>query len=839
MVIDHFCCLCIPGPRQIEFTILLAFFAFLSQLLDKLTGKEKLSFKQIITPSNFDMAPSSSTDIPTQSSKSLTHSAETTTVNSQNSQPQSSRSLTVIDLSILRNSQAEEESDDIPSIEHTNQAIALILSAHVRYLQSVPIRFTKTARRAHFLTFRLRWLFSLAALVLVLTTFLEPPSHCVYEFGAIDCFYKHRTESIIIPSLHPAITLSIEFVCLTLLVIEVGLYMYTQGPQQYFKRPLHIAIVIFLSLYSLDFYLVLLFTILGKPWVQIAPYLRIIFLGIRNRQIRRQIWLIIQLLPQILLIILMIGFTIVAFGFLGIVIFPKVLEDVDYNSLGNKFGLYLEILWRIFTNTPTTTEFEEIRNMNIAYFLFFLVFAIITVLFMSNLLTAVVFDGYRNESQDEILEEKGLVEEIINEAWHYLDVQNRRYLNEKQIKFLLKNMRSYNQFRKLLNPDTFNLVFWILDANSNGRIDKQEFSQILTILKLRFDLFSNKTFIHRWFPQFSSSKTYKWMCELVSPEGYVVGRTRFEVIVSVVLGIITLLSILDIVLVFVQKAITPITIAFEFVVFIAFLIEAILRIVVLGWKRYWSEHKFQLFFLVIQLIPCVVFLAIDQENLSMNIGTQEANLAFLAFYFFALPLPASLRFFRTLMFIPFVRAVFGTFVVMVQASYKLVYVLFCIIYFLSVLGVQLFGDLSEDDNVLTRMMNMSTSFMFFSDVLYSNQITNAGFQYKDLYESGVVWIFFVIAQIIMVYICLNLVVSYTISTFLEEMERRTYNYGQDPTFQFFGSKVYFSGDIIPDGLTVQDADTVRATLPMYLSAHIDKIKTVHSIFERKMLSIEE
>eukprot|EP01025_Chloroclados_australasicus_P060855 TRINITY_DN7870_c1_g1_i1.p1 TRINITY_DN7870_c1_g1~~TRINITY_DN7870_c1_g1_i1.p1 ORF type:complete len:498 (+),score=7.24 TRINITY_DN7870_c1_g1_i1:994-2487(+) len=496
-------------------------------------------------------------------------------------------------------------------------------------------------------------------------------------------------------------------------------------------------------------------------------------------------------------------------------------------------------MWKIFNGASTPNEVQDIRNANIAYFLFFLFFAIVTILFMSNLLTAVVYSGYEKESKEEIKEERQIVQDIITKAWDILDIDKSGYLTANQVTYLLHQMRTYWQFIRLLNPETFNLLFWVMDSDSDGRVQLQEFSQILTILRMKFSLFSNVKFVHVWFPKFSKSKLYQQMCQIVSPDGYLTTTTTFEVVVCMVLTSLTFISIANVILVVVRQYVSPIVILFEVFVFVIFFVEAALRMLVLGWKQYWSERKLDFFMLLLQFIPCIMILInIKQELFPTHLSPQN-NIQFLVTYFFVLPIPIFLRLLHSLVqLVPIIHNVIYSLVYMIRASYKLIYVLFSSIYILSVLGIQLFGEvhLSEEGDLLTPMVSMTSAFMFFTDVLYQNQITNSGFQYREIYDTATVWIFFILAQLLIVYICLNLVVSYTIQIFMAEMERRSNDYGEGQRLQFVGSNVYFSSELVPEN-NLKEVDTVRASLQGYLSAEIDKTETIRTVFERKMQSV--
>eukprot|EP01025_Chloroclados_australasicus_P060304 TRINITY_DN7725_c1_g1_i5.p1 TRINITY_DN7725_c1_g1~~TRINITY_DN7725_c1_g1_i5.p1 ORF type:complete len:132 (-),score=5.66 TRINITY_DN7725_c1_g1_i5:145-540(-) len=122
--------------------------------------------------------------------------------------------------------------------------------------------------------------------------------------------------------------------------------------------------------------------------------------------------------------------------------------------------------------------------------------------------------------------------------------------------------------------------------------------------------------------------------------------------------------------------------------------------------------------------------------------------------------------------------------------------------------------------------------MLFSNVVYSNQITSTALSYMIFTGSGLVWIFFIAADLIIVYICINLFISFTIQTFMMEWSRRTQVYAETSSLIFMDSDVFLSGNLVSTQINTE-IETVKATMQGYTSAQIDRIKVAHDIFERK------
>eukprot|EP01024_Parvocaulis_polyphysoides_P031161 TRINITY_DN28237_c0_g2_i3.p1 TRINITY_DN28237_c0_g2~~TRINITY_DN28237_c0_g2_i3.p1 ORF type:complete len:503 (-),score=-16.38 TRINITY_DN28237_c0_g2_i3:60-1568(-) len=473
---------------------------------------------------------------------------------------------------------------------------------------------------------------------------------------------------------------------------------------------------------------------------------------------------------------------------------------IFFSSQANKqFGVYLKLLWQLYGTRTLSEQVRANSNVNVWYFLFFLGFLVLFVFFMSNLLIAIVYKWYKDESKEAIEQEQQTLNNILLQAWEYLDHKRKGHLDQNEFIHILYQMYSFKQFRWHLDPNTFNMVYWMLDTNSNDVLSKSEFMNILTVLRLKFDPIERDTFVKLWYPTLYESDIFQGLNTFVKSE-------KFDYIGVTNLTVAAIFGATNFVLLLSLDQLTTFQIVFSFILCIFFVIESILLVLIMGWGQYWCEHKFEFFVMLSQIATCILFFVLENnQNDLFNKSETEGNFTIFLFLVGALQIPAIFRLLRRPIIMSGLDLFISTFIRMLRASFKLVYVLFMFMYFFSVLGVQIFGgQIYEDGNWgQSNMRDMLSALIVFLDILQTNDIIPSALLFSERLNSDLVWIFFMLTYVVIVMICLNLVLSYILDIFLEEFERKR-SFKNDnqlsDKLRFKSSDVYFDGGLIPSSI---------------------------------------
>eukprot|EP01025_Chloroclados_australasicus_P027688 TRINITY_DN2741_c0_g1_i3.p1 TRINITY_DN2741_c0_g1~~TRINITY_DN2741_c0_g1_i3.p1 ORF type:complete len:786 (+),score=62.94 TRINITY_DN2741_c0_g1_i3:692-3049(+) len=548
------------------------------------------------------------------------------------------------------------------------------------------VRRDTAARNAYYYYYYFRSSFSLAALALVILTIFEPASWCVISHGFTACqniSKENRTFGIPICPVH--ISFIVEFLLLAFLTIEIYIQLFIQG-KNYVKFALNNVTLIVFGVYIIDLICAVIVAIVFNiPWVRIAPYLRIIIFGLRSQTVRRQIRLFVGLLGNFLLVVFVMCFVVAVFALFAVVLLPQVLvQDVINNSKVSETGQFASFTWMLYvvasTDDVTDTLQDQIYS-HIAYFLLFLLYVIIVMLFLYNLIIAVVYKSYMDGMKSLIKRDRELMIGVQQKVWEELDDENKGYISLSQFKQLLFQTQHYAYFRNLIKVQYIDMKIWAMDLNNDKYINKIDFNELIAVFRLQFYRVDEPTFMQIWCRCIARTKCFKDYCKFVQSI-YFEGIIFFGLLVVAAYTFYSFWAVL--------YGFPDIDFNFEFEAGIAifFVLEALIRILAMGWKRYWNKHTFDFFIMIISFLP-VVFLQFESQ-IEQAVNSDNAQYVFLKFLavFYALQIPGLLRFIRIFLVFSWFVTFYRTFIKMLGASYKLICLLFCFMYIFSIVGAK-------------------------------------------------------------------------------------------------------------------------------------------------------
>eukprot|EP01026_Neomeris_dumetosa_P021325 TRINITY_DN1867_c0_g1_i9.p1 TRINITY_DN1867_c0_g1~~TRINITY_DN1867_c0_g1_i9.p1 ORF type:complete len:462 (+),score=43.46 TRINITY_DN1867_c0_g1_i9:153-1538(+) len=431
---------------------------------------------------------------------------------------------------------------------------------------------------------------------------------------------------------------------------------------------------------------------------------------------------------------------------------------------------------------------------------------------------------------------------------------------------LAKEMLKYRQFRRYIDTEKLDLFFCTLDINDTGRIEEEDFYQIVLVLKLKFDQIDGPTFVQILLPEFSRKKIYR-LIQLV------VHSRFFEYFIDVVLVVMAILTFVECTFLlegegqwqgyggdngstsrYVDNYGNKIGWhCVEGIFTFFFVLEMILRVMGMGWKRYWQSHAFDFFVTIASIMTTMtLFIPLNKVQSLMNSPEMGVLTVFPKFFYWCqvMQVPGILRLLRMIATVSLFKVFSVTLIKMGQPAKRLLLVMFCSMYIFSVLGMHLFGGLvSRDSEILKNasygkndyysinMNDMMSSMTLMLELLVTNNFQIFVDAYVQL--TGTAWtrMFFVIFYIIGDIMCLNLVLSTIITIFRMEFGQGTCNNisvadvgdGVDEQVQIHGNTVFFRAVNKQLGYNGQ----FRATLRGHDVGEEDKEGLMRNLFSKK------
>ena len=236
-------------------------------------------------------------------------------------------------------------------------------------------------------------------------------------------------------------------------------------------------------------------------WWRAAPYLRAGLLLSYSVAVRQQLFLMQRAIPAFsataLLVILYIGFA----AYVATLVFPAGTEEGDAIMTG-----YTEAAWQLLI-LLTTANFPDVMmpayTQCRAAALFFAGFVMFGVFFLMNYLLAVVYGSYT--AQVKLLKEEAMLRQqaSLDAAFEQLDWEGQGFLSRARLGLMLDHLprsTSISETAAASGPSTLAdrtasrlsasmqraLLFATLDASGDAEIQRDEFSQLCTILQLRY-----------------------------------------------------------------------------------------------------------------------------------------------------------------------------------------------------------------------------------------------------------------------------------------------------------------------------------------------------------------
>ncbi|ERN20515.1 hypothetical protein AMTR_s00068p00187210 [Amborella trichopoda] len=344
-------------------------------------------------------------------------------------------------------------------------------------------RFEKAAK-FYFIFMRFNLLWSLNLVALLLLNFLEEPLWCANTTPS-PCNDRQSYFLGELPYLTLNQALVYEGVTLLILILHTLFPVLYEGWDCYWKKSLNVIKVVFLLLLMGDLFVDALYVTPGPITslpLRFAPYIRVIFVILNIRELR-VCMLTLAGMAQVYFDALAMGFLFMLFSsWLAYVIFEDTIQG---SMVFKSYGATLYQMFVLFTTSNNPDVWIPGYKSSRWYCLFFVLYVLLGVYFVTNLILAVVYDSFKEQLAKQVVEMDTLRKNILTVAFNILDEHKQGFLNKEQCIYLFEELNNYRSLPRILRDD-FECIFYELDDSGDFKINCDEFADLCNAISLRF-----------------------------------------------------------------------------------------------------------------------------------------------------------------------------------------------------------------------------------------------------------------------------------------------------------------------------------------------------------------
>ncbi|ONI17115.1 hypothetical protein PRUPE_3G138600 [Prunus persica] len=327
----------------------------------------------------------------------------------------------------------------------------------------------QSAAKFYFLYVRFSFLWAFLYFALIILNFLEKPLWCARytEYTCSDRDYYYLGE---LPYLNAVESLIFEGITLIILMVHTFFPISYEGFNLYWKNHLNRFKVMGLLLLVADLMVYVLYlspTAFDSLPLRIAPYIRVIFFILNFRELRSCMLILAGMLGTYLNILAMWLLFLLFASWLAYVMF----EDTQQGKIMfTSYGTTLYQMFVLFTTSNNPDVWIPAYKASRWYSLFFVLYVLLGVYFVTNLILAVVYDSFKSQLAKQVSEMDQSRKSILKKAFNLLDKDNVGSLNKDQCIQLFEELNKYRTLPKI-SREEFGLIFDELDASGDFQLD--------------------------------------------------------------------------------------------------------------------------------------------------------------------------------------------------------------------------------------------------------------------------------------------------------------------------------------------------------------------------------
>lgn len=644
------------------------------------------------------------------------------------------------------------------------------------------------AAKSYFIFVRLDVLWSLNIFALLLLNFFEKPLWCA-KYTTNSCSDREYFYLGQLPYLTGVESLIYESTTLIVLMVHTFFPISYEGFQIFWKSHLNKLKVIFLSILVADlvvyaFYLSPV-AFSSLPF-RIAPYIRVVFFILNIRELQATIVILAGMLGTYLNV-LALGLLFLLFSsWLAYVIFEDTQQG---KTVFTTYGSTLYDMLVLFTTSNNPYVWIPAYKTSRWHCLFFVLYVLLGVYFVTNLILAVVYDSFKSQLAKQVAGMDHMRRSMLEKAFNIIDKQNVGFLNKDQCICLFEELNKYRTLPNM-SREEFELIFDELDDSHDFKINVDEFYDLCNAIALRFRKEDSPSWLEKYPSFYHSPLSEKLKAFVRGPKfGYIV-------VVILLLNLVTV--VIETTLDIENNAAQKVWQVVEFVFGWIYVLEMALKVYSFGFKNYWrdGQNRFDFF------ITWIIVIGETTTFLSPDGVTVLSNGEWIRY----LLLARLLRLIRLLMHVQRCRAFLATFLTLIPSLMPYLGTIFCVLCIYCSLGLQLFGgivnagnsdlegtDLDDSDYLLFNFNDYPNGMVTLFNLLVMNNWQVWMQSYTELTGTSWTLIYFVSFYLISVLLLLNLVAAFVLEAFFAEMEVEESEKSDGPEGgkerrRFYGSK---------------------------------------------------
>lgn len=623
------------------------------------------------------------------------------------------------------------------------------------------------AAKLYFWFINLNPVWGLNLAVLLILNFFEVPLWCTgsfpnpcgdpekYYLGGLP--YLRRTESLIL-----------EMVSVAILAGYTFFPIFFIGNNLFWKHSRLDNIKVFLFvLLAGDAIFNLVYV---APWgpldhlpFRLGPYIRVLLVVVNLRGLRDCVRTLAGIVRDFLDIAALLLLFLLFSSWLAFILFE---DTVQGKTLFKTYGSTLYQMSILYTtsNNPDVwiPAYKESRFSAI----FFVIYILFGVYFITNLVLAVVYDSFKGQLANLMVEAENARQEVLGAAFNLLDDQKRGYLDIEQCARLFRELNTYRTLPSIADED-IEAIFYALDDSGDFKINREEFSDLCNAISLKFDKADEPAYLER-FPRLYHSKKFEAVKRFV----------RGDIFERIIIGML----LVNLVAVIIETALDiqnsssqKIWQNIEFALGWLYVVEMLLKVAVYGFHNYWRSAQNRFDFVITVTVVVAETLTSTLPN-KISFFQNEEWIRYLL-------IARLLRLTRLLVLMERYQVMVTTFLKLIPSLMPYLGITFCLMCFFCTLGVQLFGGvindgnprlpgsaIAENDYYVKNFNDFPSGMVVLFDLLITGNwhIWMDGFQEVtgQWWTQFYFWGFYVLGVLFL----FNLVVAFVLEAFFAEME---------------------------------------------------------------------
>eukprot|EP00584_Thalassiosira_punctigera_P014654 CAMPEP_0172548632 /NCGR_PEP_ID=MMETSP1067-20121228/17872_1 /TAXON_ID=265564 ORGANISM="Thalassiosira punctigera, Strain Tpunct2005C2" /NCGR_SAMPLE_ID=MMETSP1067 /ASSEMBLY_ACC=CAM_ASM_000444 /LENGTH=816 /DNA_ID=CAMNT_0013335873 /DNA_START=47 /DNA_END=2497 /DNA_ORIENTATION=+ len=347
----------------------------------------------------------------------------------------------------------------------------------------------------------------------------------------------------------------------------------------------------------------------------INPFLRMLILGTFLRAVQKEMWTFMKMIPEIMLPISLLAVTVTFYAWFGVVIFYDTREG------RTAFPSLAEGMWTLYT-CVTTANYPDVMmpvyNEYRIVALYFISFMVISFFYLMNLVLAIAVNTYDESIEQRKHYREQLSKRLLTEAYALLDHNSEDSVSRESIMNVMTILNQDVAEIQGLAADEMAIMYAILDKDGSNCISLDEFLGFGSVLLIKLSKSSDyATFVETHLPSIFGSSFYQTLCKSVKSK-------TFESVMEVILVLnAVIIAAQDYPVLVGQNVIHDVRNQVvvgnsnghidavwegaETVFTVVYVFEAMLKIMVYGWKRYIESPRnvFDFFITVLVVLASV------------------------------------------------------------------------------------------------------------------------------------------------------------------------------------------------------------------------------------------